>query len=332
MKLEPRPSNRQPGPWKELGTTEGVRIVEISDYNSFCQFVNIGFGDSDCNCLWRGQRRSEWKITSTLARSSKPSIGIDHLYNFRDAVARCTSIEYDISSRNPDAEDEKLKLWALGQHHGLLTPFIDWTVYPFVALFFALAEPDDSCETRAVYAIHWDEVRAVNFQLLEVEGIQPFKEKINNPPFSEEFRKYLHDNYGFRNEPGLEILKSSTIPPDTRDRLCKWEYERLKKEKLLSIYRSRATENKRIHTQGGLHLYTPNDISIDAWISSNHGKARIPLLTKIVLPNGLRNEGIKCLNKMNINFLTLFPDFEGAARHSNMALQERRWALGLREY
>src|ERR1017187_2281427 len=69
---------------------------------------------SDGHCLWRGQRRSDWEIKSSLARKAHRDSG--HLQNFRDAIARCTRTEFDIWDHENSAEEEKIKLWALGQH------------------------------------------------------------------------------------------------------------------------------------------------------------------------------------------------------------------------
>ena len=42
---------------------------------------------------------------------------------------------------------------------------------------------------------------------------------------------------------------------------------------------------------------------------------------KFVLPNDDREEALSGLNRMNINYSTLFPDLYGASRHCNLTLQ-----------
>jgi hypothetical protein len=50
---------------------------------------------------------------------------------------------------NTTHEDE---LWALGQHFGLYTHFLDWTSSPYVALFFAL-EGHSAAKNRCLWAL-----------------------------------------------------------------------------------------------------------------------------------------------------------------------------------
>jgi hypothetical protein len=52
------------------------------------------------------------------------------------------------------------------------------------------------------------------------------------------------------------------------------------------------------------------------------------ILKKVVISNEGRIDCLKCLNKMNINRMTLFPDLDGAARYIN-SLWELHWDTSL---
>ena len=61
--------------------------------------------------------------------------------------------------------------WALGQHFGLATPLLDWTISPFAAAYFAFEElTTDSTDYRIVYGLDQNAVRQRNKELNEGES------------------------------------------------------------------------------------------------------------------------------------------------------------------
>ncbi|MES9874261.1 MAG: FRG domain-containing protein [Candidatus Sedimenticola sp. 6PFRAG7] len=116
------------------------------------------FNRLDPQFVFRGHRRYDWSMTPTLARVTSNDIITEELASqqlemFRKAI-RGRVNDHSLLEDGPQ-DDE---LWSIGQHHGLMTPLLDWTYSPYVALFFAFAKEDQKDETdnpyRAVYILN----------------------------------------------------------------------------------------------------------------------------------------------------------------------------------
>jgi hypothetical protein len=134
----------------------GIESVELAGWHEFYDFVAQRLGDSPAY-VFRGQADASWQTFSSLDRweqthAASPVNRELHLRRFRQAVRSTAPLDLSQEDDGP--------AWALVQHHGLRTPLLDWSLSPFVALYFAfedefvlegrqLVEP----ERRAVLAL-----------------------------------------------------------------------------------------------------------------------------------------------------------------------------------
>jgi hypothetical protein len=132
-----------------------TRLESWRDYTNLLEdsfFNRIGV-----KLAYRGHRRYDWSLMPTLGRL--PSSGIVSTELAQDQLA---FFKRAVRGRIPDPslvdEAEEDELWSVGQHHGLMTPLLDWTYSPYVALFFAFAKPDSDTEDdnpyRSVYVLN----------------------------------------------------------------------------------------------------------------------------------------------------------------------------------
>ncbi|MCK5605194.1 FRG domain-containing protein [Candidatus Pacearchaeota archaeon] len=78
-------------------------------------------------------------------------------------------------------------------------------------------------------------------------------------------------------------------------------------------------DNSRLVNQNGLFSRCTAGKHLDKWIQEKFPSERKAILLKIQIPDKGRTECLRTLNKMNINYLTLFPDIYGASNHVNMS-------------
>ncbi|WP_419613674.1 anti-phage protein KwaA, partial [Thiolapillus sp.] len=136
-----------------------IPVTRLEHWRDFLALLESPFFNRlDTQVIFRGHRRYDWSMTPTLARVTSNDIITEALASqqlemLRKAIRGRVS---DHSLLEDGPQDDEL--WSIGQHHGLMTPLLDWTYSPYVALFFAFAKEDQKDETdnpyRAVYILN----------------------------------------------------------------------------------------------------------------------------------------------------------------------------------
>lgn len=215
---------------------DGVRIVTLSAWQEFHQ--KACSLKSKRGYVWRGQKKDEnsgWSLQSSFDRKVQIKDQRDrakklkhHLDNFKEAMNKSYP-----NVLPPDDVD----VWALGQHYGLKTPLLDWTLSPYIAAYFAFIEGIDQNDRndcyRYVYALNRSLERLISkrkkaSQILSSDRSVPFIDQLPypNPRFTaqqgiftkafqgNDIRKYVQSFSGKR--PSEVVIVKFRIP--TKDR------------------------------------------------------------------------------------------------------------------
>ena len=265
--------------------------------------------------IWgfRGQRDAEWFLNTSLDLAVRRHYkfitpngfhvsGCDHLD--REAEGRGLLFRFRQRAHEyiptPPPVDDLSSWFALMQHHGAPTRFLDWTQSAYVALYFAIEEeaPEQGC---AVWAINIDWLEAKARELLpEASGLAA-------------------DDYS-QNASCVNTLLSQTEKPvilkvnpsQISDRmaaqqgffLCKLYHEPTFSQILMSMM---------IHPKREEEWTIPEQ----------------PVLRRLVLKNELRIGLLKQLRSMNIHRASLFPGLDGFGKSLRLELELRTKAQSI---
>lgn len=173
------------------------------------------FAKAEDQYVWRGMRDSNWHLVSTLARELEKlpiaisndernkwkieatRITINQLINYLEQLRGLGSLDrltgklherlleerrndhhsfLEVLNKLEEFRFQIYELFATGQHHELLTPFMDWTTNPFAALFFAFfnyGAPDTRADgegDRVVYALNRTQIE-IDFPNRDIDSI-----------------------------------------------------------------------------------------------------------------------------------------------------------------
>ena len=291
-------------PWTvEILEAEAFATVKLNSWADFGDFVREMQDLPDY--IWRGQRCENWPLEPSLDRlyvgknKLRKTIANGTLnYFYKQQLER---FQYSVRGRrgvNPPALDDENDWWALGQHHGLATPLLDWTKSPFVALFFAFAEVDEGDQTpnRAVYAL----------QKIRAQILADAKAENENSRRKADLQRRAESGEQLSGLADLRLLKEAK--PEVQ------------------FISPLSDENPRLVSQAGLFSRAPFGNPIDGWITDNHDPDGSSFTwIRILVPDKEREECLQNLNRMNINHLSLFPDLFGAAKFCNLSAEIRNY-------
>ena len=183
--------------WETTPAQDGVKNFDLFSWKYFHDFIYAEMLDFRYY-IWRGHRCDNWLLKPTLDRL------LDRLSKGADSEAReehLSAFKYAARGRrgpNPPLLSTENEWWALGQHHGLATPLLDWTASPFAAAYFAfVGSGSPQTSRRAIYALQPFVIEETSTELV-MQHVGP-----ERPPIIEFIRPLADDNPRLVSQGGL---------------------------------------------------------------------------------------------------------------------------------
>lgn len=247
--------------------------------------------------VYRGQANHSWEMTPSLFRNVGTN-GIDipgHLERFKKyLIGRIENL-----SNYSDKE-----IWAIGQHYGLKTPLLDWTISPAIALFFAFEDIAKlSPDYTAIYAVDAYEINKEFCTRIINKG------KSRDPGLYGNIANYGNDPFN-----GKLLVRHAEEHEDSNigDDLFGVEGE------FIRFFSPKKFNNDRLLAQRGIFSQTLTTESVNEILKKNK---LLHLVTKIYIPTKFRADCMELLDSFNINDMSMYPDITGAAKYTNLKMK-----------
>ena len=311
-----RSKSSKPAPWTQQSQADGIVTFRLASWSHFFDFLEERVfhpsSPSKQSYIWRGQRRANWPLSSSL----------DRLFDQLGLAASSSELERRLAEHldvfkhaargrrgpNPASLPEEKDWWALGQHFGLATPLLDWTRSPFAAAYFAFEElAKNPTEYRVVYGLSRNAVNKKNEEISTAWNAEKVRAQARERITEKLVRKATKEKENSRavknteNE-GTHIVKDERVPK-------------------IDFIDPMSDENQRLVSQGGLFTRAPMGKPIEEWVSDAFEGSESAVLLEIQIPDFDRQQCLRALDRMNINHLSLFPDLSGASRWTNLTLE-----------
>ena len=135
-------------------TETGIVKTECETWDDFIAEMRIDEGRYIGGYIYRGHGSVDWDLASVFERwlgrmkQGNPERNVRELFSegaFEKFRTLYLSPFMHFARRLPDVQlppKEDIDTWlALGRHHGLTTPILDWTRSPYIAAYFASVPP-----------------------------------------------------------------------------------------------------------------------------------------------------------------------------------------------
>ena len=292
-----------------------IAVEELATWREFQNVFTARFPQR--GWAFRGHGSANWRLKTALERECLDNVEFGNA-EFPDSPRVVPmgilpdTFERDLLLRfqrrahhyipNPPDDEDVLDWLALMQHYGVPTRLLDWTLSPYVALYFALenSQPDAEC---AVWAINtdWLSEKAREKSLTDA--------RFPADPHERALNEYLNRNLFNAGNPNVVVVADPV------------------------------RMNERVAAQQGVFLCDLSKVGTFTVTLQEMLFMRMPptspVIWKFVIKTAERVRSVRELNRMNINGASLFPGLDGFARSLKLDLQvdihERLQRFGLKK-